>query len=85
MSRTAKTNAPEKIAERLLKSAKNSCDPEVDLDWQAPLPASQPRLPFRRSSLYGTRLGERLAEQQRVELTKHEFGPELPGNAALVR
>ena len=80
MSRTPRTANRKKIAdrettaERLLKSsAKNSYDPEVDLDWQAPLPASQPYIPFHRSSLYGTRLWERLDEQQRVELTKHEF------------
>jgi len=59
--------------ERLLKSsARQSYDPDVDLDWDAPevpgLWAMQPE----RMSLYGTPLWDRLSEEQRVELSKHE-------------
>lgn len=64
----------EKTAARLLKSsAKNSYDPEVDIDWDAPLSESRRYLPYERTSLYGTSLWDSLSEQQRVELTKHEF------------
>ncbi len=74
MPKTLQVNDREKTAERLLRSsAKNSYDPEVDIDWDAPLAEAQPYLPFERSTLYGTRLWEQLTEQQRVELTKHEF------------
>ena len=59
--------------QRLLKSAaRQSYDPDVDLDWDAPevegLWAMQPE----RMSLYGTELWERLTEEQRKELSKHE-------------
>jgi hypothetical protein len=59
--------------ERLLKSAaRQSYDPDVDLDWDAPevegLWAMQPE----RMSLYGTDLWERLTDEQRKELSKHE-------------
>jgi hypothetical protein len=59
--------------ERLLKSAaRQSYDPEVDLDWDAPeapgLWAMQPE----RISLYGTTLWEQLSDEQRHELARHE-------------
>ncbi len=79
MSRAAltqdnKVNDREKTAQRLLNSsAKNSYDPEVDIDWDAPLADDLPYLPFHRSSLYGTATWDRLTHQQRVELTKHEL------------
>jgi hypothetical protein len=58
---------------RLLKSAaRQSYDPDVDLNWDAPevpgLWAMQPE----RMSLYGTRLWDRLSDEQRKELSKHE-------------
>ncbi|QGK68908.1 diiron oxygenase [Allosaccharopolyspora coralli] len=74
MSSAASLNDREKTAARLLKStAKNSYDPEVDIDWDAPLSDDSPYIPFHRSSLYGTHLWDRLSDEQRVELTKHEF------------
>ncbi|GAB3284768.1 AurF N-oxygenase family protein [Parasphingorhabdus pacifica] len=74
MSRTAQVNDREKTATRLLKaSAKNSFDPEVDIDWDAPLPDDKPYIPFERSSLYGTPMWDQLSHEQRIELTKHEF------------
>jgi hypothetical protein len=59
--------------ERLLKSAaRQSYDPDVDLDWDAPevdgLWGMQPE----RMSLYGTDLWDRLTDEQRKELSKHE-------------
>lgn len=74
MVRTLQVNDREKTAARLLKSsAKNSYDPDVDIDWNAPLLDDAPYIPFHRSSLYGTHLWDRLDHAQRVELTKHEF------------
>jgi hypothetical protein len=59
--------------DRLLKSAaRQSYDPDVDLDWDAPevdgLWAMQPE----RMSLYGTKLWDTLSEEQQKELSKHE-------------
>ncbi|GAA4612907.1 AurF N-oxygenase family protein [Saccharopolyspora hordei] len=74
MSRTSQVKDREKTAARLLgSSARNSYDPEVDLDWDAPLEEGKPFIPFHRSSLYGTELWDRLSHEQRIELTKHEF------------
>ncbi|WP_344684296.1 diiron oxygenase [Saccharopolyspora taberi] len=74
MSRTLQVNDREKTAARLLgSSAKNSYDPEIDIDWAAPLAEAKPFIPLHRSSLYGTHLWDRLSEEQRIELTKHEF------------
>ena len=59
--------------ERLLKSAaRQSYEPEVDLDWDAPEVAGLWGMPPERMSLYGTRLWEGLSEEQRIELSKHE-------------
>ncbi len=74
MNKTLQVNEREKTAARLLKSsAKSSYDPEVDIDWDAPLAESQPYIPFKRSTLYGTSLWDQLTHEQRIELTKHEF------------
>jgi len=64
---------PERTADRLLRStAARSYDPEVDIDWSAPLADGLRYLPDRRSSLYGTPLWDRLTPAQRIELGKHE-------------
>jgi hypothetical protein len=58
---------------RLLKSAaKQSYDPDVDLDWDAPEVPGLWSMQPERMSLYGTSLWERLSEEQRIELSKHE-------------
>ncbi|WP_158885404.1 AurF N-oxygenase family protein [Amycolatopsis anabasis] len=73
MTRTLNEPSREKTAERLLKSSANKFyDPEVDIDWDAPLADGQYFLPQHRSSLYGTPLWDRLTPEQRIELTKHE-------------
>ncbi|WP_112271080.1 AurF N-oxygenase family protein [Lentzea terrae] len=64
----------EKTAERLLKSsAEKFYDPEVDIDWSAPLVEGLFYIPEQRISLYGTPLYDSLTPQQRIELSKHEL------------
>jgi para-aminobenzoate N-oxygenase AurF len=64
----------EETAQRLLRtSAKHSYDPEVEIDWDAPLAPDRYFLDPRRSSLYGTALWDRMSEEQRIALTKHEL------------
>jgi para-aminobenzoate N-oxygenase AurF len=63
----------EQTATRLLRSsAEHAYDPEVEIDWDAPLADGKYFVPPERCSLYGTGLWDRLTEQQRIELTKHE-------------
>ena len=60
-------------AGRLLRStAARSYDPDLDIDWSAPLAESKGFIPEHRCSLYGTALWEQLSPQQRLELRKHE-------------
>jgi hypothetical protein len=60
-------------ADRLLRaSAEHSYDPDVEIDWDAPLADDLYFVPPHRSSLYGTSLWEGLTEQQRITLTRHE-------------
>jgi P-aminobenzoate N-oxygenase AurF len=62
-------------AERLLDSSmRNSYDPDVDIDWDAPLVEGKTFMPEERVSLYGTALWDRLTPEQRIELAKHEIG-----------
>jgi hypothetical protein len=62
-------------AARLLEaSVRNSYDPLLDIDWEAPVADGKTYLPPERVSLYGTRLWEQLSPAQRVELAKHEVG-----------
>jgi hypothetical protein len=63
----------EQVAERLLEaSAKHSYDPETELDWDAPLEPGKWFLPERMVSLYGTPIWDRLSEERRIELSRHE-------------
>jgi hypothetical protein len=60
-------------ADRLLRaSAEHSYDPDVEIDWDAPLADDLYFVPPHRSSLYGTALWDGLTEQQRITLTRHE-------------
>src|SRR5690606_34546474 len=73
MTRAVTEATREKTAERLLRSSANKFyDPEVDIDWDAPLVEGKRYLPDERTSLYGTALWERLTPEQRIELGKHE-------------
>jgi hypothetical protein len=63
----------ERLADRLLRStAARSYDPELDIDWSAPPQTGKLFLPEHRSTLYGTAMWERLSQDQRRELGKHE-------------
>jgi hypothetical protein len=79
MAKTSRTPGPgessrEKTAQRLLSSsATRSYDPDVDIDWSAPLAEDKYFLPEHRVSLYGTELWQRLTPDQRAELGRHEI------------
>lgn len=61
------------LADRLLRSsARHSYDPEVDLDWDAPLVDGLWYMSPERMSLFETPLWKTLSEEQRIELSKHE-------------
>ncbi|MBV8541363.1 MAG: diiron oxygenase [Pseudonocardiales bacterium] len=63
----------EDTARRLLRtSAKHSYDPDTEIDWEAPLAPDRYFIAPHRSSLYGTALWDRMSEEQRIALTKHE-------------
>jgi P-aminobenzoate N-oxygenase AurF len=58
---------------RLLRSsAKQSYDPEVDIDWDAPLVDGAWFMQPERLSLYGTPMWDSMSPEQRVELSRHE-------------
>lgn len=60
-------------ARRLLdSSARRWYDPELDIDWTAPLQAEAYCIPPHRVSLYGTDLWDELDEPRRVLLSRHE-------------
>ena len=64
----------DKTATRLLRSSsKNSYDPQLDIDWDAPVDEDTPFMPFERVSLYGTELWAQMTPQQRIELSRHEM------------
>jgi hypothetical protein len=63
----------DRTATRLLRSsAEHSYDPEVEIDWAAPLAPDRYFVPPHRSSLYGTPQWEAMTEEQRITLTRHE-------------
>ncbi|MBP2320697.1 hypothetical protein JOF56_001082 [Kibdelosporangium banguiense] len=71
--RVAQGSDREKTAERLLNSSADKFyDPEVDIDWAAPLQDGKYYAPDHRISLYGTELWDNMTPEQRVELGKHE-------------
>jgi P-aminobenzoate N-oxygenase AurF len=75
MARVLQPKDREVTAERLLDSSvRNSYQPDIDVDWDAPLVEGKGFLPEERVSLYGTELWERLTPEQRTELAKHEIG-----------
>lgn len=69
----AKVADRERTAGRLLKSSADKFyDPDVDIDWDAPIAEDKYFHPERRISLYGTPLWEQMTPEQRRELGKHE-------------
>ncbi|RFU84541.1 diiron oxygenase [Streptomyces triticagri] len=74
VSSVPKAGDREKTAARLLaSSARRFYDPEVDIDWDAPLAEGKHYLLPHRCSLYGTELWDRMSEDQRIELGRHEM------------
>ncbi|MGQ0630044.1 MAG: AurF N-oxygenase family protein [Sporichthyaceae bacterium] len=62
------------VADRLLdSSAKHSFDPFTEIDWDAEPVPGLPYMPLEKVTLYGTPLWDTLTEDQRIELSKHEF------------
>lgn len=65
---------PDLVAGRLLRSsAKQSYDPDVDIDWDAPLVDGAWFMQPERLSLYGTPVWDAMSFEQRVELSRHEL------------
>jgi hypothetical protein len=77
MTAVAPIESVRKTAGRLLgSSSKNSYNPELDIDWDAPVDGiygDMKFMPYERTSLYGTELWERMSEQQRRELSRQEL------------
>jgi len=64
----------EVVAQRLLGGAiKRSYQPEVDIDWDAPIDPEKFFLPPPVVSLYGTPMWEEMTEEQRIELSRQEM------------
>ena len=65
--------AVDPVPDRLLRSsARHSYDPDVDIDWDAPLVEGLWFMQPERMSLYGTPLWDAMDEEQRIEMSKHE-------------
>jgi hypothetical protein len=62
------------VAERLLRgSVRRSYQPEVAIDWDAPLAPDKYFLPPEVISLYGTPLWDEMTLEQRIELSRQEM------------
>jgi len=67
------TDHRQETAQRLLDSSvRLSYDPELEIDWDAPLVDGKYGMTPEWCSLYGTDLWERMSEDQRITLTEHE-------------
>jgi para-aminobenzoate N-oxygenase AurF len=74
MTAAAPIDGVRKTATRLLgSSSKNSYDPGLDIDWNAPVELDMKFMPLERTSLYGTALWDRMSEEQRIELSRQEL------------
>jgi hypothetical protein len=74
MTAAAPLDTVRKTALRLLgSSARNSYDPDLDIDWDAPVELDMRFMPFVRTSLYGTELWDRMTDEQKVELSRQEL------------
>lgn len=71
---TATLEPDHALVERLLKSsARQSYDPDVDIDWSAPEVPGLWWMQPERMSLYGTPLWDGLSVEQQILLSKHEI------------
>jgi hypothetical protein len=74
MTAAARLDGVRKTATRLLgSSARNSYDPDLDIDWDAPVELDMKFMPLERTSLYGTALWDRMSDEQRFELSRQEL------------
>ncbi len=61
------------VLERLLSSSQQlSYDPTTEVDWDAPIAPDKHGVNPEWCTLYGTELWDRMTEEQRVTLTRHE-------------
>ncbi len=68
------TPSPDVVATRLINGAvRRSYEPEVAIDWDAPLVEGKYFLPKEVISLYGTPYWEELTEEQRIALSREEL------------
>ena len=68
------TATADATAQRLLRSsAKQSYDPDVDIDWDAPLDPDKFYLPPKTVSLYGTPLWDDMSRAQQIDLSRQEL------------
>ena len=73
MPTTVKTQEREETARKLLtSSSRHTLDPNIEIDWEAPLVDGCWGMPPERVSLHGTELWDTLDEQQRITLSEHE-------------
>lgn len=64
----------QRSAGRLLRAAAEKFyDAEIDIDWDSPWEEGKYFLPEHRVSLYGTKLWEKMSDEQKVELGRHEI------------
>lgn len=74
VSRAVRVRERDDTSGRLLESsARHSFDPNVEVDWDAPLRERAPAMPLHRVSLYGTELWDQLDDEQRIRLSWHEM------------
>ncbi|CPX00655.1 P-aminobenzoate N-oxygenase AurF [Mycobacteroides abscessus] len=73
--RTRSDADPQRALERRLKaSAEKYYDPEIDIDWEAPIDPARPWLSPHRVGLEGTELWESLTREQRLEFGRQQLG-----------
>jgi hypothetical protein len=74
MTAAAPLDSVRKTAARLLgSSSRNSYDPFLDIDWDAPVDLDMKFMPLERTSLYGTKLWDRMTDEQKIELSRQEL------------
>lgn len=77
MTLTATERQVTKARQLLASSARASYDPDVDIDWSAPLETGKWFLPEHRCSLYGTPLWESLNIEQKLVLSREELASSI--------
>jgi hypothetical protein len=74
MTAVAPLDSVRRTATRLLgSSSKISYDPVLDIDWDAPVELDLKFMPYERTSLYGTKLWDRMTDEQKIELSRQEL------------